>query len=303
MTVKGNAMQKIREYLSILTVYVKLSASSGCTDINRDAEDFYCGLLNTAFGWKLKNLNAMQMDYPAIDLADEENGICIQVTSTEGRDKVAKTIQKFFKHELNARFSRLIILVIGEKPRYRATIWGPPGFDFEQDRDVWDTPYLIREIEALPDETIMRVRKYLEQHLGISRSDMESGNRKEYAYTVMEKLFEAVGKLHEHMIRFQSGAVENREQALKEFYMLAGDLQVMFIDYEAYLRAYEEEHDNFFMVSELKSILDSVMQMGYAMVAAKHDETQISIFASLYSRVMTMCQNIRKAYIRSMADR
>ena len=64
-------MDKIQDWLTILQTRIKISNALGQTDVNKAAEDFYCGLLNIVLGgYHLKNLNLLQMDFPAIDLGD-----------------------------------------------------------------------------------------------------------------------------------------------------------------------------------------------------------------------------------------
>ena len=154
-------MERITDALSILTTNVKLHNSRGRTDINKEAEDFYCGLLNIVLGKNLENLNLLEMDFPAIDLADEAGRLCVQVTSTEERNKVDRTLEKFFAKELDKQFDRLIVLVIGKKPRYQSGFTTQRGFDFDHERDVWDLPKLLLEIEKLDEAKRKAVDEYL----------------------------------------------------------------------------------------------------------------------------------------------
>ena len=154
-------MERITDALSILTTNVKLHNSRGRTDINKEAEDFYCGLLNIVLGKNLENLNLLEMDFPAIDLADKEGRLCVQVSSTEERNKVDRTLEKFFAKELDKQFDRLIVLVIGKKPRYQSGFTTQRGFDFDHERDVWDLPKLLLEIEKLDEEKRSDVDQYL----------------------------------------------------------------------------------------------------------------------------------------------
>ena len=154
-------MERITDALSILTTNVKLHNSRGRTDINKEAEDFYCGLLNIVLGKNLENLNLLEMDFPAIDLADKEGRLCVQVSSTEERNKVDRTLEKFFAKELDKQFDRLIVLVIGKKPRYQSGFTTQRGFDFDHERDVWDLPKLLLEIEKLDEEKRNDVDQYL----------------------------------------------------------------------------------------------------------------------------------------------
>ena len=65
----GEARRKdITARLSTLTAYIRLNNKQGLTDANKEAEDFFCGLLNMVLDASLGNMNRIQQDYPAIDL-------------------------------------------------------------------------------------------------------------------------------------------------------------------------------------------------------------------------------------------
>lgn len=163
----GNTMERITDGLSTLTVNVKLHNSRGRTDINAVAEDFYCGLLNIVLDRNLSNLNALQMDFPAIDLADREAGLCVQVTSTEGREKVEHTLEKFYERDMQLEFKRLIILVIGEKKDFRKVFPGKGNFTFDPKEDIWDTAKLLAQIDRLSAAKQAEVDEYLQKCLNI----------------------------------------------------------------------------------------------------------------------------------------
>ena len=162
---KENLMKNIISRLTVLTDYVRQNNKLGWTDVNHGAEDFYCGLLNTAFGWKLKNQNELKMDFPAIDLGDSENRICVQVTSTTERSKVQRTLDKFFGNRLHEQYSRLIVLIIGEKPDYRSGFRVEEGFAFDPKADIWDLAVLDKKLRALEEDVLKQISQYLDKQL------------------------------------------------------------------------------------------------------------------------------------------
>lgn len=118
-TARARLMRRARRYLTIWKENIGLDNELGLTDINKDAEDFCCGLLNIMLDAQLQNLNLLQMNFPAIDLADRTKRLCIQVTSTAGAEKITHTLDRFYDHSLNADYSRLIVLILGKKKNYR----------------------------------------------------------------------------------------------------------------------------------------------------------------------------------------
>ena len=198
----GAVKERILENLAILTVRVKLNTASGRTDINHEAEDFYCGLLNAAFGWQLGNLNALQMNFAAIDLADGKNRLAIQVTSTEGRKKVQDTLDRFFEKQLEKDYDRLIVLIIGEKPNFRGAFALDGELDFDAERDIWDTEILSKKLEALPEDRLAAVDAYLRKELPNYQSEAAApalmlplpGTMKENHFVGREQELEAIAK-------------------------------------------------------------------------------------------------------------
>ena len=165
-TKSARLYRRARQYLSIWTVNIGLDNKLGLTDINKDAENFLCGLLNIILDVKLENLNLLRMNFPAIDLADGDAGICVQVTSTEGRDKIEHTLEKFYQHHLEQQYNRLIVMILGEKKAYRGNFDQKNGFRFSKETDIWDIADLLRQIEGLSLDRMELVDKYLEAQLG-----------------------------------------------------------------------------------------------------------------------------------------
>ena len=173
MLTQSSRDRNILKNLAWFATYVHLSNGQGKMEINHDAEDFYCGLLNILFtnnsnhGFadkevQLHNMNSIQMDYPAIDLGDEQNRLCVQITASEHRDKVRTTLKKFFAHNLDATYDRLIVLMIGTKDEFTKKFDVERNFDFDASRDVWDTNRLGAEIGKLSDERRQMLANYID---------------------------------------------------------------------------------------------------------------------------------------------
>ena len=162
-TARARLMRRARRYLSIWKENIGLDNELGLTDINKDAEDFCCGLLNILLDADLQNLNLLQMDFPAVDLADGSKGLCVQVTSTAGSEKITHTLDRFFAHSLEAQYSRVIVLILGKKKKYRTEFPRKEGFCFDPARDIWDIPKLLTELAGLDMTRLNRVDTYLRE--------------------------------------------------------------------------------------------------------------------------------------------
>ena len=165
---KNDQIHQIQKHLTYLQTYINISNSLGQTDINSAAEDFYCGLLNIILGgYHLKNLNQLQMNFPAIDLGDDEKRLCVQVTSTNDSKKIASTLQKFFANGLHLRYDRLIVLIIGEAKKYQKEFSIEDGFDFDSERDIWDTSRLMQRISAAEPWQLDAMIQYLQASMNL----------------------------------------------------------------------------------------------------------------------------------------
>ena len=206
-TTRTKLLQTVKEYLIHWERKVEVDNGLGLTDINTETEDLFCGLLNTLLDKKLKNLNLLKMDFPAIDLADSAARLCVQVTSTEGREKIEHTLEKFYENDLQQKYDRLIVLIVGRKKKYRKAFPSRDDFSFRAERDVWDTVRLLQEIGAR-EERLESVVEYLENQLGSLqerwvpmdlplRSAMEEG-----AFVGREKELREIGESFEteHMV-------------------------------------------------------------------------------------------------------
>ena len=165
---KNDQIHQIQKHLTYLQTYINISNSLGQTDVNSAAEDFYCGLLNIILGgYHLKNLNQLQMNFPAIDLGDDEKRLCVQVTSTNDSKKIASTLQKFFANGLHLRYDRLIVLIIGEAKKYQKEFSVEDGFDFDPERDIWDTSWLMQKISAAEPWQLDAMIQYLQASMNL----------------------------------------------------------------------------------------------------------------------------------------
>ena len=166
MLERSEWIRAINRRLAEFTVYVKQSNEMDRTDVNRDAEYFFCKPLNILLGGDFKNLNSEMRNYPAVDLGDPKLGICVQVTSTNNRTKIQKTLDKFFQNQLHKTYHRVIVLIIGEKlSRYNKPFHVERGFSFSMADDIWDSGDLLRRIEELPDGELKEVAAYLKSQI------------------------------------------------------------------------------------------------------------------------------------------
>ena len=170
---RENYIDAIKNALSYLKSQVELNNAINRYSINIEAETFYAGFLNVVYGFRLKNGNHTEKNLPSIDLYEEcrrDDGqrVAVQVTSNNDAKKVKKTLESFCTYDYQKEYTRLIILMITEKKKYRSAFACPEdiGIQFDQNRDILDVYDLLKDIERINDTEHLRcIYDYLAKEL------------------------------------------------------------------------------------------------------------------------------------------
>ncbi|GAA4445079.1 hypothetical protein GCM10023188_47830 [Pontibacter saemangeumensis] len=144
---------------------IKISnlSSLNLFDANIFSEHSICELLNCIYEYKLHNINALQKNFPSIDLGDNYNRICFQVTSTKSSKKIQSTIDKFLENKLYNDYDELYILVLGKKQKNYPEFSVSDELDFNEDRNIIDFRDLLSFINSLSTAKIKRISKLLNE--------------------------------------------------------------------------------------------------------------------------------------------
>ncbi|EGY02472.1 hypothetical protein AZA_87106 [Nitrospirillum viridazoti Y2] len=107
---------QLRDVVSRIILQVELATSQGRTDINLALEDAFIPILKSVYNLPhLVNLNRKQKNFPGIDLGDDHDRICFQVTSTTSLDKVKATVRQFMDRSYFNSFDELYVLTLTKK--------------------------------------------------------------------------------------------------------------------------------------------------------------------------------------------
>ncbi|WP_082476091.1 SMEK domain-containing protein [Methylobacterium sp. Leaf99] len=162
-------LEDVSHYLTHLQISVGHLNGLNLQDINIHAEIFFRDFLNLALGYTLESINIIERNARAIDLGDRGGRIAIQVTSTSEIAKIKHTHNGFVSSRLDKLYDRLIVIIIGEKQKYRQRILGGSGvFSMSLIDDVWDIPEIIRKISNLSLKKIELCRDFLFDELTIA---------------------------------------------------------------------------------------------------------------------------------------
>ena len=108
---------QFREELTKVSQELEISLAMGHYDINKICEDLFCGIFKELYGFEnLRNLNEVErMNFPGIDLADDDARIAIQVTSEKSLEKIKDSLGKIIKHKLHEQYDRIIFYILTRK--------------------------------------------------------------------------------------------------------------------------------------------------------------------------------------------
>ncbi|HBG34883.1 MAG TPA: hypothetical protein DDX01_05985 [Holosporales bacterium] len=141
-------LEEIKNYFVRLVTEVRINTACGHYDINKIVEDFYLPILGLIYNCpNLINLNVGEANFPAIDLGCHSSRVSFQVTSTSDSKKIANTLIKYKEHGLDAKFNRLIILIITEKQRKyssKEVLEAAKAIGFDVEKDIIDYTSILK---------------------------------------------------------------------------------------------------------------------------------------------------------------
>jgi len=126
--------EKISQYLSIIKTNIENDNINGYYNI-------VAKLLELVYGYNFINTNDIYPNYPAIDLADNERRISVQVTSDNSIEKINRTFEVFknSKEKLIDKYDRIIFFMIkGKLPQYDGRKIKNKGINFNKCTDIID---------------------------------------------------------------------------------------------------------------------------------------------------------------------
>jgi len=158
MFIKENLLKEINHCLSVVVVSTQNLGFIRLFDQNIICEDFFAGLLNTAFGW---HLELMEKQQTAVDLIDKSKNMVFQVTASSDRRKIQSTINKFAQKYHEPSLNKLRFLIIGKRKKYKKAFDVPLQIPFDSQDDIWDIPRLIEKFRYFDTNLLQAVGKYV----------------------------------------------------------------------------------------------------------------------------------------------
>lgn len=153
---------EIWRILTDILHYFNISRKMTSTAKESHWEYFWKEVLNLVYWWTLIRLDKIQSNFPAVDLWDDENKICVQVTVENTRKKISKTIEKFEEKRLYEQYKILKFFLIFSWPHTHKkpfqTNW---LYSFEKNSDIIAFDKLAKDIEEKEVWEVEKIRDRL----------------------------------------------------------------------------------------------------------------------------------------------
>lgn len=176
----GKFKEEITEALNNIVRLSIYKGNAGRFDINKDAEEFYRGLLNLFYGWNLKNANTEKNpNYEGVDLLYMGNQITVQVTSENDSDKVHQSISGFKEKAFLEGYKELYILMFkGKKAFPKADFQKTVNaqFTFINDKHIIDHSDLCKKLKDAEFIYVENIWKYLKKWKCLPYSNIDESS-------------------------------------------------------------------------------------------------------------------------------
>jgi hypothetical protein len=106
----GPLIENLHADIALMQRYIERRSSAGFQDMARMLEAFAIPLFWAWKHYELVRMNQIQVNFPAIDLADSKNKAAVQVTITASATKVKKTLKVYEIKDLHSQYDHLYIL-------------------------------------------------------------------------------------------------------------------------------------------------------------------------------------------------
>ena len=204
-----NQKERDLKYISFLLgswiAAIRLENAINYFDINRISQGVAQKLLNLIYNYELEDLDAVQKNYPGLDLGElQKSGVAFQVTSRADTDKIISTLEKVKSHQLNAKFPggiKFLILREGERIKFgKKTNPQDHLATFEPSNDIIYPETLTVEISKIYDAddyvTILKIKELVQKHI---KPNLEPANEPSE-----DRLNAIVGALEKKLEQMQS---------------------------------------------------------------------------------------------------
>ncbi|GHT20049.1 hypothetical protein AGMMS4957_05810 [Bacteroidia bacterium] len=158
----------IERKLNMLASRISSRGRLNILDLHTHSENFYRDLLNNLYGWSLANENVNNPNVESIDLIDKTNKFVIQVSATNTKQKIEKSLSKdSIKQYQKQGYTFKFISIANDADNLRTnTFKNPYGISFNFEIDIIDKNSIFKTIKDLKIEPLTTIYEFIKKELG-----------------------------------------------------------------------------------------------------------------------------------------
>jgi hypothetical protein len=179
----AEALEKISKALAVLAYQTRAENLVGMYTKNKLVEDLLLPVFQVLFkAPHLRNLNQESINFPYIDLADEQSRLAVQVTTERTAAKVTETLIGFLAQDYQKRYDRLVFFILTAdkvshttrtRTKWQNTCNGILHFD--PGADIITILDLLPLIQGLPHDDIYAINDIIAKSvIGDAHVDVDS---------------------------------------------------------------------------------------------------------------------------------
>lgn len=165
---KPELEKQIISTLSTMVFNISGDNSVGFFDSNHAVQEFFAKFFSIIYGYDgLVDLDIVHdtTSFPAVDIGDQARGIAFQITSTTTKEKVSNTLEVFLKKNMHLTYPKLIICMLGKVDSFNDDFDLGGIIEFSKADNIWDIPYLTKEIPKCSLEQLQELNEYFDKYL------------------------------------------------------------------------------------------------------------------------------------------
>lgn len=161
-TTRYKKIETIKNRLSRFVVDIELDNKRNLTDINIEAEDLFCSLLNILWKTNLRNSNKENPYTAGVDLYDKDGNLLVQISSDSSKGKIESSLLTCAKKYPGCNFR---FICLKGKLTLHSTVEVPEMIKFSQKQDIYDLSKLLMEIDDSDERIINEIYDFIKQEL------------------------------------------------------------------------------------------------------------------------------------------
>lgn len=173
----NDILDHIKKMLGCLGNYVSLSNDQGYTDVNVACENLILGMMNIVYNYKLENYNSKKnvANAKGIDLIDEGQMLCVQVSSTHSKAKLRKTFKGINETNVLKGYQLKFFALVNKANNLRDYHDEDTNiFSFNAKKDVIDFNSFCTNIASLASDQLHALDFFIASWLGIDYYNVDT---------------------------------------------------------------------------------------------------------------------------------